>query len=269
METRRIIESWYKALGFPRRYDEEFYEALNTLPISDTITIETYDLNEQDGKRNFLSFLYFCEALKAKYEELGIGNDILMDTLRDLLRWTDVWSDLKGELYLGELLWLSFHMRGTLFHLGTLQFAMGKAHYDCPDKGLTKGDPVIEVHIPAGTDISKEQCDRSFALAKAFFAEHFPEYEYRYFTCHSWMLGSTLNELLNPESKILAFQKRFDVVHEDESEDIIRFVFRWDATREALTSLEATTGLMRRVKERALAGETFYASLGLIDKDTI
>ena len=269
MKTQEIIESWYKALNFPKKYDAEFYDALNTITIPENLTIDTYDVEEQDGKRNFLAYLYFCEALKKQYASLGISESVLLDTVYDIRRWLDTWSMVKGELYLGELLWLSFHMRGTLFHLGTLQFAMGKSHYDCPEKGLAKGDRVIEVHIPAGTDLSKEAVDASFATAKAFFAEHFPEYEYRYFTCHSWMLGSTLNELLNPESKILAFQKRFDVVHEDKSEDIIRFVFRWDATREALTSLEATTGLMRRVKERALAGETFYSSLGVIDKNSI
>ncbi|MBP3435618.1 MAG: DUF5596 domain-containing protein [Clostridia bacterium] len=269
METRRIIESWYKALGFPRRYDEEFYEALNTLPISDTITIETYDLNEQDGKRNFLSFLYFCEALKAKYEELGIGNDILMDTLRDLLRWTDVWSDLKGELYLGEIPWLAFHMRGKLFCLGALQFALGQAEHDVPEKGIAKGDNVVEVHIPANTDFSKEECDKSFAMAKVFFAKYFPEREYRYFTCDSWLLDHTLKQFLKSESKIIDFQNRFDVVKDEERDSIFRYIFRWDATRETALKMTATTSLAQKVQEYARDGGVFYVSLGVIDKDTI
>ena len=83
------------------------------------------------------------------------------------------------------------------------------------------------------------------------------------------MLGSTLKELVRPESNILAFQKRFDVVREERSDDIIRFLFRWDAARESLESLEAKTGLMREVKTRALAGETFYSSFGMIDKNSI
>ena len=175
MKTQEIIESWYKALNFPKKYDAEFYDALNTITIPENLTIDTYDVEEQDGKRNFLAYLYFCEALKKQYASLGISESVLLDTVYDIRRWLDTWRMGIGELYLGELLWLSFHMRGTLFHLGTLQFAMGKAHYDCPEKGLAKGDPVIEVHIPAGTDLSKEAVDASFATAKAFFAEHFPK----------------------------------------------------------------------------------------------
>ncbi len=269
MVTRDIIESWYKALDFPKQYDAEFYEALNTVTVPDTTSIDTYDPEEQDGKRNFLSFLYFCEALKAEYEKRGISKEILMDTLQDICRWTDVWSDLKGGLYLGELPWLNFHMKFKLFHLGVLQFAMGQAHYDIPEKEIAKGDNVIEVHIPAKTNFSKEECDKSFAMAKAFFATYFPEYEYRYFTCHSWLLDRTLKEILKPESKIIGFQDRFDVVKDEPSDVVLKFIFKWDTTRESLASMEATTSLTRKVKDRVMNGGTFYVSLGVIDKETV
>ncbi len=263
---RSIVEYWYKTLEFPAKYDAEFYEALNTVSLPDSATVETYDLEEPDGKRNLIAFLYFCESLKQRYQQRGIPVTVLQDTLYDLRRWTDVWSDLKGELYLGELPWLSFHMQGKLFQLGVLHFAMGQAEENIPSKGMVKGEPVIEVHIPTGADLSQQACDAAFEKAREFFATYFPEYRYRYFTCHSWLLDPTLKQMLKPESKIIGFQNRFTVVKNDPSDGALRFVFRWDTTRDDLPALEATTSLAKRIKDHAMNGGVLYASLGIIDK---
>ncbi len=264
-----IVEYWYKTLEFPERYDAEFQEALNTVSLPDTATIEAYNTEEPNGKRNLIAFLYFCESLKQRYAQWGVPTEVLMATLYDLRRWTDVWSELKGELYLGELSWLSSHLRGKLFQLGALQFAMGQAETDVPSKLIVTGEPVIEVHIPAGTDLSQPACDAAFEQATEFFTTYFPDYEYRYFTCHSWLLDPTLKELLKPESKIIGFQNRFDVVQNDPSDATLKYIFRWDATREMLPTLEATTGLAKRIKEYAMNGGAFYTSLGVIDKKTL
>ena len=47
-----IIEKWYLALKFPQELNREFYKALETVRISDAITIDRYDFNCTDGKRN-------------------------------------------------------------------------------------------------------------------------------------------------------------------------------------------------------------------------
>ena len=103
MGAKSVIAFWYKKLNFPSKYDGEFYRALEEIEIPADSKLEDYDPKCEDGKRNLLAYLYFCEELKRRYEEKGIGEDILMDTLSDLVVWTDVWSELKGELWLGEL----------------------------------------------------------------------------------------------------------------------------------------------------------------------
>ena len=97
MNTAAIIEKWYKRIGFDSRYDRAFYNALKTIVIDPAATVYTLDKNQQDGKKNFLSYLYFCEALSAFYAEKGIPENILMDTLSDLPRWLDVWRTLSGK----------------------------------------------------------------------------------------------------------------------------------------------------------------------------
>ena len=91
------------------------------------------------------------------YQEKGIEESVLMDTLSDLPHWLKTWSDLKGCLYLGELDWFSHHFRMKLFKLGRLQFCFAD-RYSFPDRGIKKGDTVIDIHIPAAGPLRIEEC---------------------------------------------------------------------------------------------------------------
>lgn len=266
MNTKGIIEYWYKKIGFPEKYDVEFYRALEEIEIPDGITIDTYDLNEQNGKRNLLSFLYFCEALKERYAKKGISEEILLDTLNDLVIWTDIWSDLKGELYLGETGWLSSHLSMKLFKLGRLQFCMAKEALDIPEKGVKKGENIMEIHIPAVGPMKKELCMESIEAAKEFFAKYYPEFDYKYFSCHSWLLDTSLEEMLGSESNIIQFQNMFDIVHEGKSDAILKYTFRWNIKRDEIDGIPCTTGFMKKIKARVSEGGDFYSSYGIIKK---
>ena len=199
-DAKNIIEKWYKKLNFPSKYDDEFYNALDGFKTED-FNISQYDTSEEDGKKNFLSFLYMCEELSEKYARKGIPENVLIDTLGDLAIWLDIWSELKGELYLGEIRWLRHHLSMNLFKLGRLQFAFGKATCDVDEKNIKKGDNVIEVHIPAEGPLVKEECEKSFERAKAFFKAFYPDYEYRCFTCNSWLMDENLKKLLKKTQK--------------------------------------------------------------------
>ena len=263
-DTAAICEKWYKKLNFPKEYDAEFYDALKKYHISDSITIETYNLSECDGKRNLLSFLYLCEALSKKYEEKGIPEKILLDTLKDILLWTDAWSDIKGELHLGELAWLSFTMKMRLFRLGSLEFMAGKAHADCPEIGLKAGDDIMEVHIPNGANLSPESCKASLDEAKEFFARYFPEYKFNHFTCHSWLLDPSLDNLLTPDSNIIKFRNMFTPIKADESYAALKYVFRWNTNRRSLRNAVCASSLAERMKAYVLNGGVLHEALGAI-----
>lgn len=62
---------------------------------------------------------------------------------------------------------------------------------------LRKGDPVMTVHIPAGSPMGYQECGDSFHYAVEFYAKHFPDLAYRAFTCTSWLLDLQF-ELLDP-----------------------------------------------------------------------
>ena len=267
-ETLKICEKWYKKLGFPTEFDAEFYDALKKIQISETTNIHDYDLTEQDGKRNFLAFLYMCEGLDRKYIEKGIAKQILFDTLKDLVRWTKVWSDIKGELYLGELKWLSLIMKMELFRIGELEFIAKKSTCACQELGLMSGDNTVEVHIPEKVDLSPEAVKRSFKLADDFYAKYFPEYKYSHYTCFSWLLDEGLSNFLGSESNIVQFRKMFTLVQSDrqESDLALQFIFKWNTTRNNLGNAVCTSGFSKKIKDYVLAGGKLYVGSGVIKK---
>lgn len=264
MNTAQIIEKWYKLLNFSSVYDAEFYSALNEIEIVD-IKINEYDTEEKNGRKNFLSYLYMCEELSRQYKQKGIPEEILFDTLSDIGRWLNIWSELKGELHLGELTWLKNHLSMRLFQLGRLQFALGKAECDITEKNIKKGDNIIEVHIPQNGPLKRKECENSFDMAKKFFREFFPEHKYKYFTCHSWLMDRSLKKLLKPDSNILVFQDMFEVFNAQESYAALKYVFKWDTTKENLSSYACASDFARNIKEWVNKGEKLYEALGVID----
>ncbi len=265
-EVEKIIEKWYKELEFSNLYDKEFYAALKKIKVSDAITPEDYDTQETDGQRNLLSYLYMCEGLWKKYSDKGISFDIFKDTVSDLVTWTDTWSDLKRELYFGETDWLKNHMSMKLFRLGRLQFCMGDLPHDLEGTEFKKGDKVLEVHIPEGEGLSQEECKKSFKMAKEFFAKYYPEYDYKCFTCHSWLLDDTLCELLKPESNIIKFKNMFTIVSKNKSDAILRYIFNWNTNRNTVRKAVPISSFAQRVKEHVLSGKDFYEAVGYILK---
>ena len=256
-EVKKVIEQWYLKLGFPKEYNREFYAALESINVSDAQTLENYDKNCDDGRRNLLTFLFFCSRLEKSYEQKGTDKQVLLDTLKDIVTWTNTWSQIKGGLYLGELSWLTGHLSMRLFRLGRLQFCMGK------DKD---GKNVVEIHIPEGAPLDPVECRASIDRAKDFFAKHFPEFEYQYFTCHSWLLDSTLKELLNENSNIIKFQNLFDITEQDESYALLGYVFTWDTTLLNIRNALCTSDFAQRVKKYVLSGKKFHEGLGYIKK---
>ncbi len=73
--------------------------------------------------------------------------------------------------------------------------------------GLTRGDPVLNIHIPAGQPMAFEACGESFRRAVEFFPRHFPERPFRAFVCGSWALDPQLAEYLDESSNLVRFMR--------------------------------------------------------------
>ncbi len=262
-----IIRKWYGKVNIPSEHDGEFEALLSERgELLIPYDISTYDIEETDGVKNLFAVLYMCEALSERYKAVGISEDILLDTLSDIPIALKSWYEVKGKLVLGTFNWLSNHMKMELFKLGRLQFGFSHAYYDANDAGLTKGDPVIGVHIQAGTPLFRDEYLSSFNSAVKFFERYFPEYKYTHFTCYSWLLDPTLGELLPEGSNILRFAGEFRISHTERSDRLLNYLFRRGATREDIKSLAPRSSLSLKVKEAILSGKDFYEAFGVIDK---
>ena len=242
---KKIIRKWYEKIGFPEKYNPEFEKILETETLFEE-TIDEYNIECKNGRKNFLMFLYFLEDLEKKYREKGIPEEIFLATARDMVYWTNVWSDIKGELWQEEILWLKFHLSFRLFTLGRVQFCMSRFKKDYPEYGIKAGDGVVDIHIPAMGPLDISECEKSIKAAGEFFEKYFPEFKYKFYSCNSWLLDETLSEFLKADSNILKFQKLFKIIETQKSYGLLGFVFKWDTRIENLRNYEATSNSHKR-----------------------
>ena len=133
-------------------------------------------------------------------------------------------------------------------------------------KGMDEGVPVLEIHSPACGPLDIEECKKSIEAAKKFFARYYPEFVYQRFTCHSWLLDSTLDRLLPENSNIRKFKAMFQIQSEEPSDAILRYVFRWDTNRENLMDMPCSSSFARQVREAYAKKLPFHEGYGSIQK---
>jgi hypothetical protein len=206
----------------------------------------------------------------------GIDDEVSWSTLRDLARHIRIYRRRHGKVGFDEQFWFSLHFRGDLFELGRLQFnpyplASGPAGplfwYDAAARaamgeGFRAGDPVLGVHIPESGPLTPQACDASFQAARAFFARLFPTQRYRVATCTSWLMDDQLLEYLDPESNIVRFQRRFELVPGTRDADYspVRFVFHRDLAD--LEQLVPKTRLEHAIVDHLAAGRHWQMRTG-------
>ena len=267
-----LAKKWYNLISFPKKYDDMFEKLLEQEQDLQCMKFEDYDIkgNSQRKGKNLIMFLYFCEELSEKYKSAGISQEILMATIDDFIINVEREYILSGKMGLVKASIFRNHFSMCLFRLGRLQFCMDEAPRDVPEKGIKKGDNVIDVHIPAGDSLSMEQCKQNFAEAEEFFKKYFQDFKYSYYTCFSWMLDKTLKNFLSENSNILKFQKFFEVVYEWEYDAVLNFIFKYGIeSRDEMKTLPAETSFAKKLKEYALSGGKLYNNLGVRERGLI
>ena len=207
----------------------------------------------------------------AYHRRQGVPDVISRRTLADLGRNMAVTRQRSGSGGLDPSLasWLTLHFRGALYQLGRLQFQRARLGnrtgngIAAAGQPFGPGDPVLGVHIPEFYGpLTPSACDASFTQARTFFARHFPAERYQVAACHSWLLDDQLAEYLSPESRILAFQRRFRSAYQpaDDDEVTLRFVFGQSAPD--LADLPRRTTLERAVVDHLTAGRHWRGGAG-------
>lgn len=212
---KNTILKWFDLLPFPTQWRQEVAEA------AETFSTEA----EHTPMWDLLYALSRCDALEQKYIEKGIPKNILLDTLGDLVVWSENQYLVHGTVGLSDAGWLEGHLNFKLFRLGRLQFKLEQAICSSKKYDLKEGDPVLEIHIPQGEPMHMEDVHAAYRQAKEFFSLYFPDFGYKYFTCGSWLLDHHMKDFLRESSNILKFGKEFDIIHWAPSNDAMRRLF--------------------------------------------
>ena len=131
------------------------------------------------------------------------------------------------------------------------------------DPNVSATTPALSLHIPDFLGpMTPEACDRSIAQAREFFPQYFPEEEYRYAVCHSWLLDPGLKTFLRPDSNIIRFQDRFTIAGPgwDSTDGIMQFVFGRNA--DAINNVPQDSSLQRGVVSHIRNGGRWWGHLG-------
>ncbi len=136
---------------------------------------------------------------------------------------------------------------------------------------LRKGDPVLAVHIPrvSSLPLTEEVCEQSYAQAKEIFAQHYPEFDPKAFSCESWMMNRELTSILGENSNISRFQRAFvPFPVESAANAIFSFIFQFpdgaDMNAIDYSALSEDTTLRRKVKEILLSGGYIHEAGGIM-----
>ncbi len=129
---------------------------------------------------------------------------------------------------------------------------------------LSQEDLVPRIHIPPDGSFDRQIIEDSYQRAREIFGRCYPDYPYKAFFCHTWLLSPQLRRLLKPGSNILTFQEKFIPIP-CQSGGNVCFSFLFGMTPqipEDLGTLPENTSLQRAVKKLYLDGGYLYEGEG-------
>ncbi|MDQ2912472.1 MAG: acyltransferase domain-containing protein [Chloroflexota bacterium] len=218
--------------------------------------------------RYFFVYVYLAALAEVRrfHSQRGIPDEISWATLSDLGRNLKRDRLLLGDGGLRTSGWLTLHFRGSIYQLGRLQFDRrdpSRAAHGVDSTG--DGDPALGVHIPETGPLTPESCDDSLGRAQSFFGRHFRQAAPRIGICTSWLLDPQLADYLGPESNIMRFQRRFELIGEGHDGDaaVLRFVFHRIAPN--IDDLPLRTTLERAIVAHLRAGKHWRNRTGWLE----
>ncbi len=195
-----------------------------------------------------------ARRLYDKYEEVGISEQIFIDTMKCFSRFTEECKVRNGSYYFDRGWWTYRQISMQIFRIGELEYELSQ-HV---------GEKAVSLHIPSDADLSSDNVDASLALARQFLAKYYPAYADCRIVCDSWLLAPALKALLNESSNILSFQDRFEIISTNpEAMDCLEWVFRAPAGT-MYCDLKEDTSLQRKIKQVLLDGGHIGTGVGVM-----
>ena len=216
----------YVQKTFPTSYQTKF-----TKPFHQTVTENP--LISLDSEERLFESLAQLLFLKEIYLEKEIPMKHFYHSIFDLNYRIDRFYHQRGVYGLtdSDLKWLSPLYRAEIFDLGSLRFQLSYFSYQEIERQtyqymplsqewkekIPEGTPIVMIHILKDADLRPNKVDESFNQARYFFDHYFPDHSYKYFVCRTWLLYRPMEYLLSPQSNIVSFAKKFNIIAQNKN----------------------------------------------------
>lgn len=269
---KNTVLKWFDLLLFPSEWKDAVTDGLKTFDLD---MIEANDnpyawlYTQEDKMQGLIYALYKCEDFFEKGKAMGISEDILMETMQEVRRHAQNYHrTTKGEkIGIYQIRWVGTVLSGRLYCLGRLEFEMKTTKRTWEGHGVVPGDKVIGLHIPrTGGRMSNEDVESSLKKAAEFFPKYFPDFDYKCYVCHSWLLDPTLKLLLPPDSNIIKFLNRFEITDKTESASGLGSIFGSGTNYENVLAKTPETALQKAAYEHIKNGGKLYEAHGFMEK---
>jgi GNAT-like C-terminal domain/N-acyltransferase N-terminal domain len=134
---------------------------------------------------------------------------------------------------------------------------------------LQKGDPILGIHIPASGSLSHAACRQAYRLAMEFFPTHYPELEFKAFTCSSWLMDNQLSDHLSEASNIVLFQRDYFLTPIPGTNDFQTLERVFGAPPKDINTAPQETSLQRMVIQHMQDGRRWRQACGIILPDEV
>ena len=192
---------------------------------------------DEDGVKILTCQLHCACDAYAKYEELGISEQVFIATMKFFPRFVQDHKDKHGSY---RFVWAWWAVR----QLSMMEYRIGELEYEMR---IEDDRRLIHIHIPADADLSTDKLRKSYLEAVDFFKMYYPAYDGADMVCSSWLLAPSLKAVLPENSKILRFQQLFDI--DEVEEDSLNFMdWVYGSKDIPLEELPEGTTLQRNLK---------------------
>jgi len=203
--------------------------------------------------------------LKRRYEDAKLPTAYYRGVADDLCAKLNECYALKGIWGTFVASWFS-----RFFVLG--RFPIGRLQYECipvPESYCPEGyahmagQLAVNVHIPSGKPLIRQEVQASMAEAAQFYAPQFPDGRVL-FICHSWLLFPGHQKMLPQSSGIRGFMEEFtlmDTYDDPTGHDLWRIFYTENTDN--LDALPQNTSLQRAYGAWLKAGKGVGGGLGI------
>lgn len=193
-----------------------------------------------------------CSYTYPEYVKRGISLDIFAATMKFCTRFLYEHYRTFGTFKYVWAWWFPRQMSLNEFRIGALEYEF-----------VDEEEKEIAVHIPSDADMRPESIQSSLKQFEQFRRKYFPGWTEIKLTCDTWMLMPQLQDMLDENSNIAAFQKLFEISHIDmDATWYMGWIF--PGYEKVDENLPEKTSLQRELKKYLLAGNIFGIAKGYI-----